>query len=328
MLKFCVRFFIQLKVYYIVPLCLSPFSSQAQDYTEYYQFIDSAEFYMRSNNISKINECYRKSFSLNRGFPEDYCNAIIYAYFEKKELNYPLIEQGFGNGLVYSDLKSSLNGNKIAFSKKQLKRLYRKKKLKKEKSSFKIVKMLIRDQLSRRLHRNKVHQRDSITSVKLIKLLKTEPELFDRFKTGYVGSELLGILILHSEWKNLESIQDSIHNLTKRGLINRHIFAAIIERSAMGDGYVFGLDSLKTKIVCMEDKKMILCTTYYPNISWFYGEKKDYKRKAILLPPLHPYLTEEKINELRRFLFLSDINLKYNSAGNILLSKDEYCNFK
>ncbi len=110
-------------------------------------------------------------------------------------------------------------------------------------------------------------------------------------------------------------------------LINRHVYASIIERSAMGDGYVFELDSTKTKITCLEDKKMILCTTYYPNIGWFYGEKIDYKRKVIILPPLHPYLTEEKLNELRRFLFLSDLNLKYSSLGYIQLSKEQYCNY-
>jgi hypothetical protein len=246
---------------------------------------------------------------------------------EKKELNYPLIEDGFKNGLYYRDLKSSLNGNQIPFSKGRLKRLYRKSKLKSEKSSFKIYRMLMKDQFSRRRRNSNLSEVDRVTSVKLIKLLETEPELFNRFKTGALCSEMLGILMLHCEWKNLESVQDSIHDLTKRGLINRHVFAAIIERSAMGNGYVFELDSSKTKIVCIENQKRMLCSTYYPTISWFYGEKRDYIRKAIILPPLNPYLTKEKLNELRRFLFLSDIELKYSTPGYIVLSKEEYCRY-
>lgn len=318
----------QLNVYFFICFCMNAFSTTAQDYTLYYLFIDSAEFYTHSNIIPKINTYYQQAFSTNRGFPDDYCNAIVYDFIEKKELNYPLIEDGFKNGLYYRDLKSSLNGNQIPFSKGRLKRLYRKSKLKSEKSSFKIYRMLMKDQFSRRRRNSNLSEVDRVTSVKLIKLLETEPELFNRFKTGAFGSEMIGVLMLHCEWKNLESVQDSIHDLTKRGLINRHVFAAIIERSAMGNGYVFELDSSKTKIVCIENQKMMLCSTYYPTISWFYGEKYDYIRKAIILPPLNAYLAKEKLNELRRFLFLSDIDLKYSTPGYIVLSKEEYCNYK
>ncbi len=91
-------------------------SLNAQDYHEYYMYIDSAEYFIRENNFQKTNECYRKSFNSNRGFPDDYSNAIIYDYFEKKVLDYKLIEKAFNDGLNYKDLKSSLDGNKIIYS--------------------------------------------------------------------------------------------------------------------------------------------------------------------------------------------------------------------
>jgi hypothetical protein len=208
-----------LKISLIIWLFAASICTFSQDYAEYYKYIDSAKFYLRSDNVSKINECYQHAFSSNRGFADDYSNAIVYDYFEKKELNYFLAARSFRDGLIYNDLKSSLTANKIVFSKKKLKRIYRKNRLKKKKSSFKLHRILIKDQLARRLFHRSMHKIDSITSVKIIRLLKTEPELFNRFQTGFVGSEVLGVLMLHCEWKRLEPIQDSIHNFTKKGLI-------------------------------------------------------------------------------------------------------------
>jgi len=314
--------------YFVIVFLLINFSSKAQDYKDYYRYIDSAEYFIRDNNIKKVNEYYCSAFNLNRGFPNDYTNAIIYSYKEKNALDYKLVEKGFSDGLDYKNLVSSLKLNNVIYSKKELKKSHRKFKLRKEVGSSRIILMLIPDQIHRRLISKKMSKGDSITSVKLIELLKKKPEYFNRFKTGNLGSELIGILMIHSGWNNLESIQNSIHDLTKRGIINRNVLASIIERSAIVNGAVFEFDSLRNKIVCYDNQKMILCTSYFPNIGWFYGEKTDHIKKVIYLPPLHPNLSLEKINELRRYLFLSDLSLKYNSKGNILTTKEEYCKFR
>lgn len=302
--------------------------TQAQDYTKYYELIDSANFYKSVRDDAKVNEYYLRSMCSFRGFSEDYCSAILYNYIVNKKFNDTLIEKGFRDGLTYRDLKSTLTINKVHFYKKNLKRLYRKNKLKKTTSCFKLYRLLLRDQFSRRIKRGNIQKADQLTGKKLIKLQRNKPELFDRFQTGFLGSEILDILLMHSGWKNLREIQDSIHLLTKTGLINRKTFANIIEREAFSEGIIFEMDSSKSRILSIDNKKMLLCDLFYPNICFNYGRIYDKERKVTLLPPTHPYLTEEKINELRSYLFLSPISLLYSNHGYLKVSQEEYCKFK
>ena len=300
----------------------------SQDYTRYYELIDSANYFKSVRDDIKVDQYYVQSLSSYRGFPDDYSSAILYNYFVNKKLSDTLIKKAFNDGLTFRDFKSTLNLNNIVFSEKQIKKLYRKNKLKITTSCIKLYRLLIRDQISRNTKRGNMQKTDSITGQKLIKLLRIKPELFDRFKTGFLGSEILDILMIHSGWKNLNIIQDSIYELTRKGFIKRETFANIIERDAFTEGTVFEIDSSNTKIIAYDNKKLLLCDFYYPNICFNYGRVYDKERKKTILPPTHPYLTEDKLNSLRSHLFLSDINLLYSNPSYPKVTQEEYCKSK
>lgn len=304
-------------------------TSFAQDFTRYYQLIDSAKYFIANEDYAKGDYYYQEGLNSYRGFPDDYGKAILNNYVVHNKLNFYLIKTGFSNGLKSRDLRRSLEQNNVPYSKRKIKKIYRKNKLKKQKGSFPVYYTLIRDQRSRSKKNGDMVEADSITGEKLKKWLVEKPHLFNRFQTSFLGSEMIGILMIHSGWKNLESVQDSIYSLTKKGLIHRDVFGSIIERSALYNGYVFTIDSENQKVAARQGLETMLCNTaYYSNIFVGYGGMRDAERQAIIMPPIHPSFSEESINKLRNHLFYSDVSLLYGNPYYLKVSDKEYCDFK
>ncbi|RYM32370.1 hypothetical protein ERX46_13895 [Brumimicrobium glaciale] len=313
---------------FIFSLFLIYQTSFAQDYTRYYQLIDSAKYFIANEDYVKGDYYYQEGLNSYSGFPNDYDKAILNNYVLHNKLNFYLIKSGFSNGLLYRDLKYSLEQYNVPYSKRKLKKIYRKNKLKKKKSALPVHFAMIRDQRSRSKKNGDISKADSITGVKLKKWMVKKPHLFNRFETNYYSSEMIGILMIHSGWKNLESVQDKIYSLTKKGLIHRDVFGSIIERSALYDGYIFTIDSVNQKIAARQNLESRLCNdTYYSNIFVGYGGLRDSERQATILPPIHHLFSEEEINKLRNHLFFSDVSLLYGNPRYLKVSTEEYCDF-
>lgn len=301
----------------------------SQDYTQYYQLIDSAEYYIGNQDLVKGDTYYQKGLNTFRGFPDDYDQAILNNYIVYNKLDLDLIKAGFSNGLLFRDLKYSLDMYNAPYSKRELKKIYRKNKLKKKKGSLPVYFAMIRDQRSRSKKNGDIAKADAITAVKLKKWMIKKPHLFNRFDTRLSGSEMIGVLMIHTGWKNLASVQDTLYNLTKKGLIHRNVLGQIIERSALYGGYIFTLDPVHHKIAWREGGQNVMCYGLsYSNIFQRYGEIYDAEREAFLLPPIHPSFSEEEINKLRNHLFFSDVTLLYGNPRYMKVSAEEYCEFE
>jgi|SRR5690554_4108110 len=302
--------------------------SFAQDYTRYYQLIDSAKYFIANEDYAKGDYYYQEGLNSYRGFPNDYNQAILNNYFVYNKIDSDLIKTGFSNGLLFRDLKYSLDKNNAPYSKRKLKKIYRKNKLKKKKGSLPVYFTLIRDQRTRSKKNDDMVKADSITGEKLKKWMIEKAYLFNRFKTSFLGSEMIGVLMLHSGWENLKSLQDSIYNLTKKGLIHRDVFGSIIERSALYGGYIFTIDS-QDKISGRQGGENAMCNGLsYSNIFVGYGGIRNEERQGIILPPIHPSFSEESINKLRNHLFYSDVSLLFENPRYLKVSEEEYCQYK
>ena len=304
-------------------------NSIAQDYTQYYELIDSADHCVNMSDFNSANEYYLKALSKYKGFGLDYERAIINNYDATQKLDYELIKKGFKDGLLKRDLVYTLERNGIPYSKKGMKKIYRKNKLKKKKGSLPVYSALIRDQRSRSKKNGNMAKADSITTLKLKKWMIKKPHLFNRFETSFFGSEMIGILMIHSGWKNLESVQDTLYNLTRKGWIHRSIFASIIERQSLYGGYIFELDFISNKIIGKLDLEAQPCNqTYNSTIYTGYGGKLNKEKQAYLLPPNSPLQTEKSLNKIRKHFFYGNLEILYSNPLFLKVSREEYCGFE
>jgi len=304
----------------------------SQDYSNYYKYIDSVEYFNSLNtneSFEKSNELYKKCFSEYVAFPNDYVSAFFLNYKVNGQICDSLVIAAFRERSSYINFKLDLEKNKIQYSKKQIKKLKRKgKKIRtpKSQSGFVVYRMLLRDQIARRGNSDKKIQKvDSLNALKIRKLIKKKPDLFNYKKTGFLTAALLQILIFHGEWKNIEPIQNELHDLIKKGHIDRFCLAYLIERNAVGTDMVFRLDTVSNSIYNTIQKVDSICLGY-SNIGFEWGSVYDKTRKIHVLPPFYPNLTIEDINRLRKYLFLSDLDLMFKTKKYILAeSVEEYC---
>lgn len=300
-----------------------------QDYKRYYQLIDSATYFKSIDDNLKADDFYTSALIAYRGFSNDHLTAILNNYYISNKLNFEMIKNAFQDGLNYRDLKFQLSKQNIFIPERNLKKLYRKNRIKKKRSLHPIYFALIADQIPRSRKNGDISEVDRRTGIKIKKWMIEKPYLFNRFETGFIGSELIYILMIHAGWENLESVQDTIYNLTQKGLIHRNTLADIIERSALYRGSIFSIDSINPKLINNIDTESSLCGQHYSNISLNYGKIYDADRKVVLTPPIHPSLNEVEINTLRNYLFLTTIEFYYISNPKYLkVSPEEYCSFK
>jgi hypothetical protein len=205
--------------------------------------------------------------------------------------------------------------------------MYRKNRLKKSAHIYYLYPLIFRDVWARSFRTKKMHIADSINGVKLIFLMKEKPSLFNRFDTGFLGSSLIDILLIHQNWSSLEKIQKQLFELTKNGYINRSTLASVIDRNALGDSYVFKLDSTKTKIIGTKYQGLLFCNNLkgYSNIAYRYGRLYDAINKKIFIAPINPLLSRNEVNELRYMLFFNSIEDMLKIQYYYLPSPDEYC---
>lgn len=298
----------------------------AQNYTMYYQKIDSAKYYENLNDYKKADSLYLNCFKKYVGFADDYLSAISNNYKFTHTLNETYLIEGIKSGLLYKELKDELVIDSIRFSKFEIKKLYRKYHLVRSVNVMPIVRMLIKDQWARIREKN-TNKADSLNAIRLTRLLRTNPDLFNRFKTGYIWSSILNIIILHSEWEYIEPVFYQLRDYVQLGYINREPLYTIIDRNSLFGGYLYCVDTTRNIIVIKKKGNIPVCPQYiyYSNLGQFYFYIKNIK-KAYLVP-VYPSITKEELNALRQYLFLSTIDtfLKTNPYL-IVPSVDDFCN--
>ncbi len=312
--------------------CLYLKNSYSQDYSNYYKYIDSIEYFNSLNtkeSFEKSNELYKKCFSEYVAFPQDYEAAFFLNYKVNGEICDSLVIASFRERMSYINFKFKLEKNKIEYSKRQIKKLKRRgKKLRtpKSQSGFIVFRMLLRDQIARRGNSDKKIQKvDSLNAIKIRKLIYKKPDLFNYKKTSLLTATFLQILIFHGEWKNIEPIQKELHDKIKKGQMDRSVLAYLIERNAVGTNQVFRLDTVSNIIYTSIQIEDSICLGY-SNIGYEWGSVYDETRKLRVLSPFYPNLEIEDINRLRNYLFLSDLDLMFKTKKYILAtSVEEFC---
>lgn len=300
-------------------------NSYAQDYSAYYQHIDSAKYFKRIHNYKLSDSLYALSFRDFRGFPDDYLNAVNVHYKFTHQLNKTYITQGFENGLLLRELYDELRTDSISYSKRELKKLHRKHRVRKSINVYPIARMLLRDAWARMRSKN-VEKADSINALKMAKLLSTKPELFNRHKTGYIWSSMLNIIILHSQWKRTESLFNSWKDMVKKGYLDREPLYTLIDRNSLQYGYLFHIDSASNKIIGEENGNLPICPHYifHSNLGQFYYYRRTINKN--LLVPLNPTISTMQLNKLRHYLFLPSIELFLKTNPTLTIcTEEEFC---
>ncbi len=304
-------------------------SFYGQDYSLYYKYMDSIQYYKVHQNNTKVFELYKTCFKQFKGFHDDYDAAICYTYNTKNKIDDSLFIQAFHAGssffMLYMD-----SHDFVPFSIVKTYRLYRKHKTKKSNSIFPILRMIYKDQKYRKKDINwrKKNNIDSINAQKLIYWAKNEPERFNRFKSGIAAQNLLGVIIFHDGWRYLHPIQKELMDFTRKGWLNRDVMAYLIERTGMDQQY-FKIQ--KDSLVAIQDTSHFYCEgkkLIYSNINCFFTGV-DKQENIRYFAPTNPIISSLEMEELRRFLMLPSTDLLYKMNPTYKrLSIDEYCEYR
>lgn len=319
----------------ILLILIKCFSFFAQDYSDYYKKIDSAKYYSITNNLKRADVIFQQCFDEFLGFEDDLEFAIKTHYKINNKIFSKYIYNLYCIGLTSNEIKKNLSLHKIKYSKQEYKK--EKQESKKhmiffnQKKSILIYRMILRDIYYRKKGNNKkTIFIDSLNSLKLIELIKSNPIVFCRFRNNYISHFSLDILLVHSEWKNLHHIQKELHNLVKKGWINRDIIADMIERTALFRGVVF---ELKNDSINTYKSKIKLCGSInenYSALNYKYKIYKDTTSNSCFYRPFHPNLSIEKVDSLRNYIFFPKIEYEtffHENPKLIILDEQKFCEY-
>lgn len=311
----------------ILLFCISQ-ETYSQDYSLYYNYMDSIQYYKVHQNNTKVFELYKTCFNQFKGFHDDYDKAICYTYTTKNKIDDSLFIQAFQAGssffMLYMD-----SHNFVPFSIVKTYRLYRKHKTKKSNSMFPILRMIYKDHKYRKKDINwrKKNNIDSINAQKLIYWAKNEPERFNRFKSGIAAQNILGVIIFHDGWRYLHPIQKELMEFTRKGWLNRDVMAYLIERTGMDQQY-FKIQ--KDSLVANQDTSHFYCEgkkLIYSNINCFFTGV-DKQENIRYFAPINPIISSLEMEELRRFLMLPSTDFLYKMNPTYKrISIEEFCNY-
>ncbi len=311
----------------ILFFCISQ-GVRSQDYSLYYKYIDSIDYYKVQQNENKVFELYKICFKQFKGFYDDYEAAICYTYQTKNKIDDSLFIQAFEAGSSFLMLYMDYHGT-VPFPLVKTYRLYRKHKTKKTNATFPILRMIYKDQKYRKkdISWRKKHNIDSLNAQKLIYWAKNEPIRFNRFKSGLVAQHLLGIIIFHDGWKYLYPIQKELMEFTRKGWLNRDVMAYLIERTGMDQQY-FKIQ--KDSLVANQDTSHFYCEgkkLIYSNINCFFTGV-DKQENIRYFAPINPIISSLEMEELRRFLMLPSTDFLYKMNPTYKrISIEEFCNY-
>lgn len=282
----------------------------AQDYTRYYQRIDSSALYF--NQPKQADSMYALAFAEQIGFPQDYENAIGAHHEFTGELSLEYVIGGFTGGLRKKQLTAFLKSQSIPYKKRTIRRLYREHRVKRSVGTLPVWKLLRKDQKARRDYRH-VREADSLNAIELIRLIREKPELFDRHKTGWLRSEMVKILIIHQEYRNIAVAFPELRELVREGKLHREALSLLIDRNAISGGEKFGIGPMGelsyipggNARICPEQDSYCYSAT---------GEFCPYfQHSGYLLLPVDPRTSAAEIDALRAYLFLSPLELFHAS---------------
>lgn len=293
---------------YIVAILLVflGFTDKAQDYTRYYELIDSAGYFRKVNNLNQSLTYYKTALKDFDGFPEDYLRASIVSFEQTSELDYLLLARGFRNDLNYRNVLQTLKKQNVAFDKLRLRRLYKANKFKRQTRITPLRKLFLRDQKARLTHKN-INITDSLNFAELLKLLIDKPQLFNRKYIGDEWQQKIEVMLLHQHWSVIGPFFEDFRSLVMKGYIERDFLNAIIDRESVFGGYLFKLNDVTRKLEGIPSQNTLICQTVYTSLlgsfSMYYKKQTEKEGRQILIP-LNPSYSISEINALRKQLFL------------------------
>jgi len=281
----------------------------AQNYQNYYSKIDSANYYKAIDYPVKSDSLYENAFLNFDGFSEHYLMASsnIYKIDRNKSLSY--LKKAVFYGEHRKNLKYHVKKQKINFSKKEIRKLYRQKK-RKLTSNFPILNMVMRDALARHSKKNtqyKMRRADSINYVKIIRLMKTKPNVINRFYHNEITNQWIELLLIHQKFSTLKKDWSLFYSYVEKGKLNRFFLGNVVERDAMWGGKTFKVNTQINTIELSNTlnskfKNGFLYCSALGSISFFL------KGDQVIIP-INPYTKPQEYNALRSYLFLSDYEL-------------------
>lgn len=186
--------------------------------------------------------------------------------------------------------------------------------------------MIVRD-FGARMRNKNIEKVDSINALKMTKLLASNPELFNRSRTGYMWSSMLNIIILHSRWQHTEHLFDTWKGMVEKGYLDREPLYTLIDRNSLQYGYLFQIDTISNKIVGERNGNTPICSHYifHSNLGQFFYYRRTINKN--LLVPLNPSISTSELNALRSYLFLPPIELFLKTHPYLTITnEEEFCN--
>lgn len=300
--------------YQLLSLVISNFCF-SQNYSKHYTLIDSAYlFNIRGENFNS-DSLYNLAFNKYAGFSTDYLFAAKNIYNEDKKLAYKYVTKALIYGEPKISVKIFLKKNKIEFSKRQLNKANRQKKLVKKKINCTQIRFLLfKDQYVRIFNKKNIQRQDSLNFIKLYKLINKDPRYLNRFYVGDKLSSLVEILIIHQKWDYVKTIFPLLLASVENGLINRSLLQMVFDRESMWNQYTFRL-SEENEIVAIKNSNYKFVNKkhlYGTNI----GQVQYFINGKLTTIPLNPNLTLEDIEKLRKYIYLSTYEVYKKSHPN------------
>lgn len=300
------------------------FSGYAQSYERYYQLTDLGRYHYLKNNLERADSCFNLAFSEFAGFDNDYSFALR---IKKKLYNFAdtsLVVKMIECGDNFINYKYCLKQLGLKNDKYFLK-LHKKHRPKRTLRGHRFSVLMFRDQLSRSRHfKWMAKNADAKNAIKLQKLITRKPELFDRNNMGWYQNSMLEILLMHQgNWNDAQLLFYDIRKFVEEGKIERFVLLSMLHRSSLFNAALFTVDENGDSLVVASNDLICNGRLFYNNI---YGRELWVRQDGVFyLAPLHPSLDTVAVNELRNFIFQSDLDISFPDSLFVFCTEEEFC---
>lgn len=188
------------------------------------------------------------------------------------------------------------------------------------KKTFKLLRMLHKDQHSRK--KKSIERRQEVDSLNAIEIKKMLYDTAYIKELDYLNRSFIEIIIMHGGWDNYEKEIDLIHYYVEQRYLNRSFFADIFERKALGNGTLFKITEGKLEACNECSEKLCAKSPMYPSNT---GNRQYYINGQHVFVPVNPKLTIDELNLFRRYCFLPKFNTKTVNKNIIFPTIAEWC---
>lgn len=289
--------------------------SYGQNYLRYYELTDSAFYFWKSSKTLKADSLYHLAFEKFIGFPEDYANAAYNIWNENSEKGKAYIAKSFHYGGFIQDIEFFLEKNDIYVSKKELKKIAKanKENVECNRCQRVIMRMGRRDLWARFLFNWRIEKVDRQNCEKLIVFATKDTMMLNRFYTGIKPNLYLQPLLNHQNWTTVGDVFNDLRKYVRRGWVHREMLNFFLDEKAFF-GQEFKYDSTIDRVYLGSRTKaeLLIKRHFYYSATGQYSLYNPKLKKQVTIPA-DPNKSKEEVDELRRALFLSPLELNIKS---------------